>query len=77
MLFRSIYPTLDYIESASRLAGSNSLAELIEKVRWSFGELNAVDEQKITAWYKHDPEYAGQGGEPMRWAFMSWTPPAH
>ncbi len=73
---RNIYPTLSYIESASRLAGSSSLAELIDKIRWSFGELSAADEQKITAWYQHNPEYAQQGGEPMRWAFISWTPPA-
>ena len=73
---RNIYPTLDYIESASRLAGSATLAELIEKVRWSFGELSSEDEQKITHWYQQDPKYAQQGGEPMRWAFMSWTPPA-
>lgn len=74
---RNIYPTLDYIESASRLAGGSSLAELIEKVRWSFGELSLADEAKITDWYQQDPEYAQQGGEPMRWAFMCWTPPAH
>ena len=74
---RNIYPTLDYIESASRLAGGSSLEELIDKVRWSFGELSAEDEEKLSAWYQRDPEYAQQGGEPMRWAFMSWTPPAH
>ena len=73
---RNIYPTLDYIESASRLAGSATLAELIEKVRWSFGELSSEDEQKITHWYQRDSEYAQRGGEPMRWAFMSWAPPA-
>lgn len=73
---RNIYPTLDYLESASRLAGSSSLLELMNKVRWSFGELSAADEQKIAAWYAQDPEYAEQGGEPMRWAFMSWTPPS-
>ncbi len=73
---RNIYATLDYIESASRLAGSSSLDELIKKARWSFGELSAEDEQKITTWYQQDPEYAQQGGEPMRWAFISWTPPA-
>ncbi len=73
---RNIYPTLDYIESASRLAGSTSLDELIDKVRWSFGELSVEDEQKITTWYQQDPQYAQQGGEPMRWAIMSWTPRA-
>ncbi len=74
---RNLYPTLDYIESPSRLAGSNSLAELLDKVRWSFNELTADEEEKISAWYQRDPDYAQQGGEPTRWAFMSWTPPAH
>lgn len=73
---RNIYPQLDYIESPNRLAGSKNLDELLEKVGWSFGELSAKDKQKITLWYKKDPCYAQQGGEPMRWAFMSWTPPA-
>lgn len=74
---RNIYPTLDYIESPSRLADSSTIEEFIDKVRWSFGELSRDDEAKISAWYQRDPEYAQQGGEPMRWAFMSWTPPTH
>lgn len=73
---RNIYPTLDYIESSSRLAGSTNLAEFIEKVSASFGELSTDDIEKVTAWYQRDPEYAQQGGEPIRWAFLSWTPPA-
>lgn len=71
---RNIYPTLDYIESPGRLASSN-LEELIEKVRASFGELSTEEEEKVSAWYQQDPEYARQGGEPTRWAFVSWTPP--
>lgn len=74
---RNIYPTVDYIESPSRLADSSTVEEFIDKVRWSFGGLSRDDEAKISAWYERDPEYAQQGGEPMRWAFMSWTPPTH
>lgn len=78
MLYQlNIYPTVDYIESPSRLADSSTVEEFIDKVRWSFGELSRNDEAKISAWYQRDPEYAQQGGEPMRWAFMSWTPPTH
>jgi len=69
---RNIYPTLDYIESPSRLAGSTNANELIEKVAWSFGELTSVEKETLTQWYKQNPEYARQGGEPMRWAFISW-----
>lgn len=73
---RNIYPTLDYIESPSRLAGSSNLAELIDKVRQNFPDLSSTDKKKVTDWYQQNPEYAQQGGEPMRWAFLSWTPPA-
>ena len=74
---RNIYPTVDYIESRNRLAGSTDLSEFIEKVSASFGELSDDDKHKLTQWYQRDPEYAQQGGEPLRWAFLSWTPPAH
>ena len=74
---RNIYPTLDYIESPSRLAGSSNVAEFIAKVSESFGPLSADEEAKVSAWYQRDPDYAQQGGEPSRWAFLSWTPPAH
>lgn len=74
---RNIYPTLDYIESPSRLAGSDSLDGFIQKVRDSFGELSDQEQDKLSAWYQRDPAYAQQGGEPSRWAFLSWTPPAH
>ena len=74
---RNIYPTLDYIESPSRLAGSSNVAEFIAKVSESFGPLSADEEAQVSAWYQRDPDYAQQGGEPSRWAFLSWTPPAH
>src|SRR5690606_16549927 len=48
---RNIHPTLDYIESPSRLAGSTSLEQLTEKVQASFGELSAEEQAKLTAWY--------------------------
>lgn len=69
---RNIYPTLDYIESPSRISGSNSAAELIEKVSWSFGKLSEAEQEALSNWYQQDPDYAKQGGEPMRWAFLSW-----
>lgn len=74
---RNIYPTLDYIESPSRLAGSSNEAEFIAKVSESFGPLSADEEAKVSAWYQRDPDYAQQGSEPSRWAFLSWTPPTH
>lgn len=69
---RNIYPTLDYIESPSRIAGSTSAEELIEKVSWSFGKLSEAEQEALSNWYQQDPDYAKQGGEPMRWAFLSW-----
>lgn len=72
---RNIHPTLDYLKSPSRLAGSHSLGEFIQKVRDSLGDLSTEEQQKLVAWYQRDPAYAQQGGEPTRWALLSWTPP--
>lgn len=73
---RGIHAGLSYIESTNRLSGCNSACELVERIRWSLGELDAADEQKITDWYQKNPEQAQQGGGPSLWAFMSWAPNA-
>lgn len=66
------HPRLDYIELPGRLAGTANFAEFAEKVAWSFGELTAEQIQRLQDWYDADPVRAQQGGEPMRWAFISW-----
>lgn len=71
---RHIYPTLTYIEMPSRLAGATNEAEFIDKVANSFGPLSNEEQQKVAAWYQKWPDYAQQGGEPQRWALLSWTP---
>ncbi|WP_198674963.1 class I SAM-dependent methyltransferase [Aliidiomarina taiwanensis] len=71
---RNIYPTMDYIELPSGLAGSRSEAEFIEKVDTRFGPLSTAEKHTLSRWYQQQPEYAKQGGEPLRWAFMSWQP---
>lgn len=73
---QGIHANLSYIESTNRLSGCDSASELLERIRWSLGELDAQEEQKITQWYQTDPERARQGGGPTLWAFMSWAPPA-
>lgn len=65
-------PRLDYIELPGRLAGTTSFEEFAEKVVWSFGELTDAERHHLREWYEADPVRAQQGGEPMRWAFISW-----
>lgn len=72
---RSIYPTVDYIVSPSRLAGCKTEQEFIERVAWSLGELTETERATLSHWYRRDPSYAQQGGQPMRWAFLSWDVP--
>lgn len=67
-----MHPRVDYIELPGRLAGATTCAEFVQKVTWSFGELTDADIQRLKRWYDADPERAQQGGEPMRWAFISW-----
>ncbi|MGO2088163.1 MAG: class I SAM-dependent methyltransferase [Oceanisphaera sp.] len=72
-----IYPTLNYISAPSHLAGAGSCEEFIDKVAQRFGPLSTPEQQRLIAWYHDDPAYAQQGGEPQRWALLSWSPPRH
>ncbi|MFC3337011.1 class I SAM-dependent methyltransferase [Paracandidimonas soli] len=67
-----LYPRLDYMEFPGRLAGTANVEEFTEKVAWSFGELSDEDRRKLREWYEADAQRARQGGEPMRWAMISW-----
>lgn len=68
-----LHPRLDYLEFPSRLAGTANVDEFTEKVAWSFGELDDDQRGKLHEWYKADEKHAQQGGEPMRWAMISWN----
>ena len=67
-----LHPRLDYMEFPGRLAGTANVEVFIEKVSWSFGDLSEEDNYKLRAWYEADAQRAQQGGEPMRWAMISW-----
>lgn len=67
-----LHPRVDYIELPGRLAGTADFTEFSQKVSWSFGELSDAEVQRLQHWYEADPVRAQQGGEPMRWAFISW-----
>ena len=67
-----VHPRLDYLAFPSRLAGTANAEEFVQRVEWSFGELEKDQKEKLRAWYAEDPVRAAQGGEPMRWAMVSW-----
>lgn len=71
-----IHPRIDYIESENRLAGASDFREFSEKVRARLGDLAKEEEKRLRSWYDADPERARQGGEPFRWAFISWEKPS-
>lgn len=71
-----IHPCVDFIETPSRLAGCNDAEEFAQRVEWSCGPLDAGSRQRLQHWYERDPARAAAGGAPMRWAFLSWTPPS-
>mgnify|MGYP005849240541 FL=1 len=70
------HPRLDYIENDNRLAGAQTLDEFLRKVAFSVGELSEAERARLAGWYAAHPERAQQGGEPFRWAFISWEKPA-
>lgn len=66
------HPRLDYIENDKRLAGAENLDEFLRKAAFSVGELSGDERACLADWYAAHPERARQGGEPSRWAFVSW-----
>lgn len=69
---KGVLPRLDCIEMPSRLAGCASFDEFEQRVTWSTGPIDEAARARLRAWYDADPERAARGGQPMRWAFVSW-----
>lgn len=69
-----IHPRVDYLTFPGRLAGTRDAQEFIDKVAWSFGELNADEQARLAEWYGADPERARRGGGDICWALISWEP---
>lgn len=67
-----IHPRLDYLQTPSRLAGTRDFDAFAGRVAWTLGELQAEERQALRQWYEACPERAARGGQPRRWAFISW-----
>jgi len=73
ILYRmGIHPRLDYIESGNRLAGKKDFTQFSRKVADILGELSPQEKERLKAWYEADPARALSGGDPFRWAVVSW-----
>nr|WP_298413687.1 class I SAM-dependent methyltransferase [uncultured Halomonas sp.] len=71
---QGIHPRLSYIEVPSRLAGTRDFEEFARRVSWSLGELSAEETARLKVWYDADPQRAIEGGAPLCWALIEWTP---
>lgn len=69
---QGIYPTVDYLEVPSRMAGCTDFEQFAERLAWSSGELTPAQRRNLLAWYNADPERAHRGGRPVRWAMLQW-----
>jgi len=67
-----IRPTVNYIETPSRLAGCIDFDDFAQRVAWSAGPIDATARQRLKSWYDADPQRARSGGRPMRWALIGW-----
>lgn len=68
-----IYPSVSFIEYPSRLANTADIDEFIARLNLS-EPLTALQYEQLHAWYLADEMRAKAGGEPTRWALISWTP---
>ncbi|MBE2894063.1 class I SAM-dependent methyltransferase [Spirabiliibacterium falconis] len=64
-----IHPKVDYIECEDKRFMAESADELLERVRWSLGELSCVDEQKIRTYFQTDFQHTQRI---IKWAFISF-----
>ena len=68
---RGIHPRLDYIEDEGPLSGITDFDELLQRLIWSLGELNADERASLHTWF--DAAMASGGLKTARrWAFISW-----
>lgn len=65
-------PRLDYIVHDSRINGATDFEDLARMVGCVLGELAPFEMERLRAWFDAGPEQALRGGEPYRWAFVSW-----
>ena len=73
ILYRmGIHPRIDYLETENRLAGETDFNGFSKRVTARLGELTPLETEELKAWYEADEERGRQGGEPYRWALISW-----
>lgn len=69
-----IHPTLNYIETPGRLAGTKDFTSFAEKITETVGALESSELAILHAWYNENPERAQGGIALMQWALLSWKP---
>ncbi len=65
-----IHPRLDYLEGENRLRHCTDFDDCLRKVEWSLGTLTPEERAHLRTYY--DERGGRVGGEPLRWAFISW-----
>lgn len=67
-----IVPTVELLQTGSRLADCPDFDTFASRLAWSTGVLDDAALQRLQAWWEADPERAARGGRPMRWALVHW-----
>lgn len=65
-----VHPTLDYLLGKNRLAGCTGFEDLLRKVTWSLGELNAEERERLRRFHRDHADRIGL--TPIRWALVAW-----
>ena len=69
---RGRHARVDDIPVERRHPVASDFEAFVRHVVFSLGELSPDERERLAAWYDADPERAGRGGTPLRWAFVSW-----
>lgn len=66
------YPRVNYITTPPRLAASHNFTSFASLAEQELGPFSPEQRTKLRRWYDKNPEKAHAGGEPVRWALISW-----
>ncbi len=71
---KGYYAKVDFIEASGCLTkpAPLTLEQFLQSVRWSIGELNAEETQKLKAYFNAHPGLTSAYSGFKKWAFISW-----
>lgn len=64
---------LSFVDTPGRLAGCTELEDFLNRMKESYGELNAGEIRKLTAFFRANHTEFDNSAYAMKWALLRWS----